>query len=106
MATKVTKSATKITLQDGSTVEVRPLNIKNLRKFMEVTQEFAQAKSEAEGLDLLVKACQIALAATGDERFEDTDLVEEILDIESITYIMKVAGGVDLDDPNPIAAGA
>lgn len=100
MATKVNKSE-KVTLQDGTVVEIRPLNIKNLRKFMDVTKRFAETKTEEEGMTLLVEAAQIALLAHDEEKFADTEYLEDVLDMSTIATIMSVAGGVDINaDPN------
>lgn len=100
MATKVNNSE-KVTLQDGTVVEVRPLNIKNLRKFMEVTKKFEKVKDEDEGLTLMIEACQIALVAADEEKFSDVDYLEEVLDMNTIAKIMNVSGGVDINaDPN------
>lgn len=100
MATKVNNSQ-KVTLQDGTAVDIRPLNIKNLRKFMEVTKKFENVKNEDEGLDLLMEACQIALVAADEEKFSDSEYLEENLDMDTIAQIMKISGGVDINaDPN------
>jgi hypothetical protein len=100
MATKVNNSE-KIVIQDGTSVEIRPLNIKNLRKFMEVTKKFESVKTEDEGLDLLIEACQISLMAADEEKYSDKEYLEENLDMETIALIMKVSGGVDINaDPN------
>jgi hypothetical protein len=100
MATKVNNSE-KVTLQDGTVVEVRPLNIKNLRKFMDVTKKFETVKDEDEGLTLMIQACQIALLAADEDKFSDTDYLEEILDMNIIAKIMNISGGVDINaDPN------
>lgn len=100
MATKV-NNGEKITLQDGTSVEIRALNIKNLRKFMDVTKKFETVKDENEGLDLLIQACQIALIAADEEKFGDVEYLEDVLDMETIAQIMKISGGVDINaDPN------
>lgn len=100
MATRVNNSE-KVTLQDGTVVEVRPLNIKNLRKFMEVTKKFEKVKDEDEGLTLMIEACQIALVAADEDKFSDVDYLEEVLDMNTIAKIMNVSGGVDINaDPN------
>ena len=100
MATKLVNSE-KVTLQDGTSVEIRPLNIKNLRKFMEVTKKFEKVKDENEGLSLLIEASQIALLAVDEEKFSDLDYLEEVLDMDTISQIMKISGGVDINaDPN------
>jgi hypothetical protein len=106
MATKLVNSE-KVTLQDGTTVEIRPLNIKNLRKFMEVTKKFEKVKDENEGLTLLIEASQIALVAVDEEKFSDLEYLEEVLDMDTIGQIMKVSGGVDINaDPNLVDAMA
>lgn len=100
MATKINKTE-KVTLQDGTVVEIRPLNVKNLRLFMEVTKRFAETKTEEEGLSLLVEAAQIALLVNDEEKFSDTEYLEDVLDMNTIATIMSVAGGVDINsDPN------
>jgi hypothetical protein len=105
MATKVGKSAEKVTLQDGTIVEIRPLNIKRLRDFMEITKDFEKAKDDKEGLDLLVRATQVALLAVDEEKYADIEDLEELLDITIIAEIMRIAGGVDIDSGNPQLAG-
>lgn len=106
MATKVNKEDT-VTLQDGTEVQVRPLNIKNLRKFMEVVQKFEKVTTEVDGLDLMVEACQVALTKTAPKISEDREYLEENLDMPAIYKIMNVAGGVDMsgDDSNLTATG-
>jgi len=109
MATQITKEET-VTLQDGQEYEVRPLNIKNLRKFMRVVSRFQQLDSEEsediEGLDILVEACAVAFSKKYPQVAEDTDYLEENLDMDSIGQIMRVAGGVDISgDPNLPKAG-
>lgn len=109
MATKVTKEET-VTLQDGEEYEIRPLNIKNLRKFMQVVSRFQKLEGDdtedVEGLDILVEACAVALSKKYPEIAEDTDYLEENLDMDSIAQIMRVAGGVDIaGDPNLPKAG-
>lgn len=104
MATKMVNTE-KINLQDGTTVEIRPLNIKNLRKFMDVTKKFEKVKDEEQGLDLLIEASQIALMAVDEEKFANTEYLEEVLDMDSISQIMKISGGVDINaDPNLVDA--
>lgn len=101
MATSVAPKKEKVVLQDGTVVELRALNIKNLRSFMEVVKKFEGAKEDSEGLDLMIDACQIALKTFDEEKFEDRDYLEDVLDIENIARIMKIAGGVDINqDPN------
>jgi len=106
MATKVNKEET-VTLQDGTEVTIAPLNIKNLRKFMEVVKGFEKAADDLEGLDLMVEACAVALSKSNPELAEDNDRLEEVLDMPAINKIMSVAGGVDMSgDPNLPTTGS
>jgi hypothetical protein len=94
-----------VTLQDGSVVEIRPLTIKNLRKFMAVVKKFEKVKDDEAGLNLMIEATQIALMASDAEKFADRDYLEEVLDMKIISKIMEVAGGVDINaDPNLLTA--
>lgn len=95
MATKVNKEET-ITLQDNTEVTVGPLNIKNLRKFMEVVKKFETVENDIDGLDLMVDACEVALSKTAPKIAENRDYLEENLDMPTIHKIMNVAGGVDM----------
>lgn len=100
MANSINNKET-ITLQDGTKVDIRPLTIKNLRKFMEVVEGFEKIKDEKAGLDLMIDAVQIALVAINPEKFNDKDYLEEVLDMPTISRIMEVSGGVDINaDPN------
>ena len=97
-----------VTLQDGREVTVRPLNIKNLRKFMSVVQKFQDVDEtdDMAGLDLMVEAVQIALEKAAPDIADNKDYLEENLDIHAIHQIMNVAGGVDMAaDPNLPTAG-
>lgn len=90
-----------ITLQDGTKVEIKPLTIKNLRKFMDVIEGFDKIKDEKAGLDLMIDAVQIALVAANPEKFKDKEYLEDVLDMPTISKIMEIAGGVDINaDPN------
>lgn len=98
-------NAEQIVLQDGTKVAMKPLNIKNLRKFMEVVKKFEKIKDDADGIDLMLEASQIALMAIDAEKFADMEYLEEVLDISIISKIMEVAGGVDINaDPNSLTA--
>lgn len=106
MPTTVNKTAEKVTLQDGAVVEIKPLNIKNLRKFMEITKKFEGVSTEDEGLELLIEAAQVALMAFDAEKYADKDYLEEVLDVNVIGDIMRIAGGVDINAENPPIARA
>ncbi len=93
-----------IKLQNGETVQLKPLSIKQLRKFMAVINKAQEATTENESLGVLIDACAIALETQLPELTKDKDLLEEALDIPTINRILEVCGGIKLDDPNLMAA--
>jgi hypothetical protein len=86
-----------IKLQDGSTVQLKPLSIKQLRKFMAAMNKASEATTEDQSLSVLIDACAIALES-------DKDKLEDALDVPTINRILEVCGGIKLDDPNLVAA--
>lgn len=93
-----------IKLQDGSTVQLKPLSIKQLRKFMAVMNKASEASTEDQSIGVLVDACAIALETQLPELVKDKDKLEEALDVPTINRILEVCGGIKLDDPNLVAA--
>ena len=105
MATKVYEEF-EVELQGGQIVTVKPLNIKRLRKFMEVVKglEDLDEDQEIESLSILVRAAGIAIGQFNPELGANEELLEESLDIPTIHRILEVAGGVKMNaDPNLLA---
>jgi uncharacterized protein (DUF342 family) len=124
-----------IVLQDGTEVTLKPLNIKRQRLFMkrfnqgvvkvretveaikkaaEEEQESQamklQEKQEQEWLDTLI-ACAVVCLASEIEQFrgtpkDATEHAEEVLDTQTISEVLKVCAGVNLeaDMTNLVAA--
>ena len=93
-----------IQLQNGATVKLKPLTIKELRKFMVAIQKTANTTSEDETLDILIDACAVALEKQLPELVADRDALEDALDVPTINRILEVCGGIKMDDPNLLAA--
>ena len=93
-----------ITLQNGATAKLKPLSIKELRKFMVAIQRTGDATTEDETLDILIDACAVALEKQLPELVANRDLLEDALDVPTINRILEVCGGIKLDDPNLLAA--
>ena len=93
-----------IQLQNGATVKLKPLTIKELRKFMVVIQKTAEVTSEDETLTILIEACAVALEKQLPELVKDIDAFEDTLDVPTINRILAVCGGIKMDDPNLLAA--
>ena len=93
-----------IQLQNGAIVKLKPLTIKELRKFMIVIQKTAEVTSEDETLTILIEACAVALEKQLPELVKDIDAFEDTLDVPTINRILEVCGGIKMDDPNLLAA--
>lgn len=113
MATKVYDTA-EFELQDGSVVEVRPLNIKRLRKFMAVVGDIQSVDEEDQDgqLNAMLSACAVVLdgkvtVPDGDGTYEDRlqDILSEILDLPTMNQIMEVAGGITVGGSPNLGTG-
>lgn len=103
MATTV-YNVEEITLQNGVTVKLKPLTIKELRKFMVVIQKTADVTTEDETLTILIEACAVALEKQLPDLVKDVDSFEDVLDVPTINRILEICGGIKMDDPNLLAA--
>jgi hypothetical protein len=103
LATKI-YDVEQIELQDGSKATLKPLTIKDLRKFMEVISKTAEAQNEDDTLNILIDACAVALSKQLPDLVADRDKLEDALDVPTINRILEVCGGLKMDDPNLMAA--
>ena len=93
-----------IKLQTGAVVKLKPLTIKELRKFMAAIQKTSEVTTEDETLSILIDACAVALEKQLPELVADRDAFEDVLDVPTINRILEVCGGIKMDDPNLLAA--
>ena len=93
-----------IALQNGDVVKLKPLSISRLRKFMKVMENTQNAGTEDAALDVLIDACGIALESQLPDLVKDREQLEDALDLPTINRIIKICGGIDLEDPNLLAA--
>ncbi len=118
-----------IALQDGTDVELYPLPINQLRRFMKVWATVENIKSEdADSLDVLdiyidlagislenqlngsedLKDKFVKTRGTGDKTLDTKykDYLESVLDSETIFKILDICGGLKLNDPKFMEAVA
>jgi len=93
-----------IELQNGDKAKLKPLSIKQLRKFMEVVKKTQDSTDENVTLSILIDACAVALETQLPDLVSDRDKLEDALDVPTINRILEVCGGIKMDDPNLIAA--
>lgn len=85
-----------ILFADGKKRTIRPLTIRNLRKFMKVVKDLKTEDSlNDEDIDVMVEAAAIALSAVDPELAEDTDALEDALDLRCFGELMNAAMGSD-----------
>lgn len=108
MATSV-YSTEEVQLQDETSVTLKPLNIKSLRKFMKIMEKFGdEGTTEDEGLDIILDASALCLKGQRPEFWDDendkhSESYEEAADMPTVYKVLDVCGGVKLNDPNLLA---
>ena len=93
-----------IVLQNGAKVQLKPLSIKQLRKFMSTINRAQESTTEDDTLSVLIDACAVALEVQLPDLVSDRDALESALDVPTINRILEVCGGIKMDDPNLLAA--
>jgi hypothetical protein len=104
MPTKVYETL-EIELSNGDAVTIKPLSIKNLKKFLKAVEpvQNGSIKTELEAVDIFLEAGLICMQQFAPDKFTSIDDVEEILEMPTLMKVLEVAGGLKLngdDDPN------
>ena len=95
-----------IELSDGSTITLRPLPIKQLRRFMDVINDMQKTENESEdaAMEVFIRAAMICLQTLRPDLANDKDKFEEVVEIPTMMKILEVVGGLKLTDPNLLGA--
>jgi hypothetical protein len=97
-----------IQLSNGEEINVRPLTIKNLKKFTKVIAKLdsEQIQTEEDALDVFIEAGMVCMEQFSPELSKDKETFEDVIEVPTLMKILEVAGGLKLnDDPNLAAAG-
>jgi hypothetical protein len=87
---------TEILFADGKTRTIKPLTIRNLRKFMKVVKDLKMDDTlEDTDIDIMVEAAGIALTAVDPALAANTELLEDALDLRCFGELMSAAMGSD-----------
>lgn len=85
-----------IVFADGKKRTIRPLTIRNLRKFMKIVKDLkTEDNLSDEDIDVMVEAASVALIAVDPELAEDLDALEDALDLRCFGELMAAAMGSD-----------
>ena len=103
-----------ITLQDGTVVTLKPLNLKGVRVFQKQLKEYNEylmeladtqgQPDEDKTLDMFKEMTKTCLKREAPELVENDESFEEALDIDTIFRVLEVCAGIKLNDPNLQAA--
>lgn len=100
MATKNVdyREGKEIVFADGEKRRIRPLTIRQMRKFMKVVQQLGDVEGGSMDdvqIDLMMEAISIALEKEYPEVASDRDALEDLIDMKSFNDIMSAAMGTD-----------
>jgi len=88
-----------VALIDGTQIEVRPLKLSLLKKFMKKFETVADvAEDNEKTIEVLLECAQIAMQQYKPEIAESIEDLEELLDLPTVYKIIEVASGVDLEN--------
>jgi hypothetical protein len=87
---------TEILFADGKKRTVKPLTIRNLRKFMKIVKNLKSEETlEDADIDVMVEAAAVALAVVDPDLAADKEKLEDVLDLKSFGALMSAAMGSD-----------
>jgi hypothetical protein len=87
---------TEILFADGKKRTIKPLTIRNLRKFMKVVKDLKTDDTlEDADIDVMVEAASIALLAVDPALAANTEALEDALDLRCFGELMGAAMGSD-----------
>lgn len=93
-------------LEDGTNIFLKPLPIKQLKKFMEVIRELdsEDITTEEQAMDIFIKAAMVCLEKTNPEVGLSREKFEEVVNIPTMMKVLEICGGLKLNDPNLLGA--
>jgi hypothetical protein len=105
MATSIYE-VVEVELLDGSQISMKPLKISLLRDFMKEFQKISDPKiseDNIKSMDLLLNCAVIAMKQYNPE-LATKEQLEDIMDLPTVYKVIEVAAGIQLNDPNALAA--
>lgn len=96
-----------ILLSNGEEISVRPLTIKNLKKFTKVIAKLdsEDIKTEEDAMEVFIEAGMVCMEQFAPNLSSDKENFEDIIEVPTLMKILEVAGGLKLNDPNLAATG-
>lgn len=96
-----------IQLSNGEEIAVRPLTIKNLKKFTKVVAKLddESVKTEDDAMEIFIEAAMVCMEQFAPDLATDKEKFEDVIEVPTLMKILEVAGGLKLNDPNLNATG-
>lgn len=93
-------------LENGELIFIKPLPIKQLKKFMSVIRELDadDVTNEEDAMDVFVKAAMVCLERVSPDLGTDKEKFEDAVNIPTMMKILEICGGLKLNDPNLLGA--
>lgn len=102
MATTVHEKQT-VSLIDGTEIELKPLNISLLRKFMKNFDKIQKvAEDNDKSMTVLMECVQIAMQQYKPEMAGDLEKLESNIDLPTVYKIIDIASGIKLGEDSPL----
>ncbi len=81
-------------------VTIRPLSLRQLRRFVKVVKLLDGATDDLsdEDIDNMIEAASIALEKAAPELSADKDALQDVIDIQTFNLILQAAMGVDPEE--------
>lgn len=93
-----------IKLSNGNVINIKPLTIKNLKKFLAIVKQLQDdsVKTEEQAMEIFIQAGMACMEQFAPDLAANKDLFEDTIEIPTLMKILEVAGGLKLnaDDPN------
>lgn len=83
-----------IMLENGEELEISPLKIKYLRRFMEAFEDVKTSKNDYDAISSLSKCAMICMKQYKPEISNNIEEFEEYVDLQTIYIILDVAAGI------------
>ena len=95
-------------LSNGNTINIKPLTINKLKKFLAVVKPLQgeQELSEEEAMEIFVKAGMICMEQFAPDLASDRELFENTIEVPTLMKILEIAGGLKLNNDDPNFPGA
>lgn len=96
MATEIYKTGV-VYLVDGTELEISPLKIKYLRRFMEDFENVRKAQGEIEAISELAKCGMLCMKQFKPELSHSIEDFEDAFDLKTVYRILEYAAGIKID---------